>query len=346
MATKRKFLFGDQSVGDQLEPPMISSSLDISRETLPQQALKQAMTSQTNTEQIQPKADPENLDSAGQTKPSLFQPTTKQKWLGYDEPNKAPLDEYGLEKPKIHHEGYLSKIAGIGLPALIGLAGGAGLAPGLFTGFLGERGREAAGNKIETQAYNTARASAYQADKLQKELDLRGKTLDETIRSHDLENSRDLAKIGIEREKAARSGEKPLSSEAAKTLTLANGALRNIGLIRDKVNSGSNMVMTSVLDRDLDAMRNDLKDQIGRLRSGGAIGVVEGRDFEKLIPGPLDSKKTKINKLNRLEQQFSDLSKDIDPSTGVRRSLIAPTQAPSTSSKTRTTKSGLQYEVE
>lgn len=174
---KRKFLFGDQGISDQLNAPE-GMSLDFLHGGMPQQALKQAMSAQTNTDQIQPKADPQNLDSAGATKPSLFKPTTKQKWLGYDEPTSA--DEYGLEKPAKHHEGYLSKIAGIGLPALIGLAGGVGLAPGLLTGFLGERGRESALNKQESQAYNKSRADAYQADKLQKELDLKTAAQEET----------------------------------------------------------------------------------------------------------------------------------------------------------------------
>lgn len=171
---KRGLLFGDESAADQLESPRLMP--------LDDSPLRQAMSAQTNTDQIQPKADPENLDSAGATRPSLFKPTTKQKWLGYDEPTSA--DEYGLEKPAKHHEGYLSKIAGIGLPALIGLAGGVGLAPGLLTGFLGERGREAAINKAEAKDYNTARASAFQSDKLQKELDLKTAGQEETAKHH------------------------------------------------------------------------------------------------------------------------------------------------------------------
>lgn len=200
---KRKLLFGDQAVADRLETPEVMP-LDVSRETMDQTPLKQAMAAQANTDQIQPKADPENLDSTGATKPSLFQPTTKQKWLGYDEPNAQPLDAYGLEKPQKHHEGYLSKIAGIGLPALIGLAGGVGLLPGLATGFLGERGRESAMNRADAKDYNASREAAYQADKLQKELDLKGKTLDESKRHHiALEQNNSARTISAKDEKRA-----------------------------------------------------------------------------------------------------------------------------------------------
>lgn len=178
---KRKFLFGDQGITDQLNAPE-GMSLDFLHGGMPQQALKQAMAAQTNTDQIQPKINPENLDSAGAEAHAQFKPKFSQKLFGYDEPNSQPVDEYGLEKPKVHHEGALSKIAGIGLPALVGLAGGVGLLPGIATGFFRERGREAAGNKQESQAYNTSRAAAYQADKLQKELDLKTNAQNEAAR--------------------------------------------------------------------------------------------------------------------------------------------------------------------
>jgi len=359
---KRKLLFGDQAVADQLEAPEVMP-LDVARETMPQSALRQAMDNQANTDQIQPKADPENLDSAGAAKPSLFKPTTKQKWLGYDEPNfdkngnPAPLDAYGLEKPQKHHEGYLSKIAGIGLPALIGLAGGVGLAPGLLTGFLGERGRESAMNRADAKDYNTSREAAYQADKLQKELDLKGKSEADLNDYRNKEIGLGYAKLEADKgEKEKKISDK--TAEKRDNLTYAQSAVDKLDQALQKIPSaGSNLGNIYAQGVNKLSLGNSKYaepladvDFYGNILAGDISKQLFSRntqfEFQKVLKdviasqhGSAKERAQKIKDLKDFIQTKADLMDERNPG-----SIPVAPQAPQ--SKLRTTKSGLQYEVE
>lgn len=347
---KRKLLFGDQSIGEQLGAPSVMPLAHY------QAALKQAMSSQTNNEQILPKSDPQNLDSAGISSPSESKPKLSQKLFGYDEPNSHPLDEYGLERPKVHHEGILSKIAGIGLPALVGLAGGAGVGPGLLTGFLGERGREAALNKQETQAYNKARADAYQADKLQQEMDLKGRSLDETIRGHNLENARDLAKIGIEKEKLTKAGDdydlnKIYVKSAVPKLVNKQSILNTLKSTLSEYNSalqkGDNEQAYILGQRALKTINSpEGADAIGKEESERLGSQLKMFRQPFAIPGDIGVGR----KLPEFGQSLQDTIDVLEGSVGQGVSQIKnPASVFNNQSQrpnVRKTKSGLQYEVE
>lgn len=357
---KRKLLFGDQSfgdqsIGDQLEAPDVMP-LNVSRETIPQSALKQAMAAQTNTDQIQPKVRPDNLDSAGES-PSEFKPKFSQKLFGYDEPNAQPLDAYGLEKPKVHHEGYLSKIAGIGLPALIGLAGGVGLAPGLLTGFLGERGRESAMNRADAKDYNTSREAAYQADKLQKELDLKGKSEADLNDYRNKEIGLGYAKLEADKgEKEKKISDK--TAEKRDNLTYAQSAVDKLDQALQKIPSaGSNLGNIYAQGVNKLSLGNSKYaepladvDFYGNILAGDISKQLFSRntqfEFQKVLKdviasqhGSAKERAQKIKDLKDFIQTKADLMDERNPG-----SIPVAPQAPQ--SKLRTTKSGLQYEVE
>lgn len=145
----------------------------------------------------------------------------------------------------------------------------------------------------------------------------------------DLQKQRlELEKVKSERE-AAQKAEKPLSAEAAKTLEIATGGVSAINELRDKVQQGAKIIAPQIFDRDVAALRDDLADRLGRLRSGGAINAGEESRFKRLIPGPLDSKQEKLNKLLRLEEGFKNLGISLtgeDKFNAKVQSRVTPTQ--------------------
>jgi hypothetical protein len=140
-----------------------------------------------------------------------------------------------------------------------------------------------------------------------------------------------IEKDAIDRSaKLQEEANKPLSSEAAKTLELGEGGLRNVSDIRNKISEGNKLVGASlpfgIGDRDTSGLMDDLSDIIGRLRSGGAINSGEESRFKRLIPGALDSREVKLKKLNRLEAQFKGIVTRIKPQkTGLQKTQTGQT---------------------
>lgn len=114
-------------------------------------------------------------------------------------------------------------------------------------------------------------------------------------------------------EKKKGEADKPLSAEAAKTLEIADGGLRNVDSLLKKVNSGSSFILPQVFDRELAFIKKDLSDRVGRLRSGGAMSKDEESNFLELLPGAFDSKKVKLEKLRNLQTMFDGIKTRMSP---------------------------------
>lgn len=87
-------------------------------------------------------------------------------------------DEYGVHIPGRQKEKIGSKILSYGLPALAGLAGGAGILPGLLAGVAGSRAREDEGYDDDVKAYNTQRGIAQRQEAQAQNIDMKKQGLD------------------------------------------------------------------------------------------------------------------------------------------------------------------------
>ena len=130
---------------------------------------------------------------------------------------------------------------------------------------------------------------------------------------------------------------KPLSQEAAKTLTLAEGGSNIINNINKQFTKVDPKTKESSFDSDkfnkisaasklsnifigtepqlFKTRTKDLSDTIGRMRSGGAITTDEQENtFRELIPKFGDTPETVKYKLNQLDEGFKNISESIKPS--------------------------------
>jgi hypothetical protein len=89
---------------------------------------------------------------------------------------------------------------------------------------------------------------------------------------------------------------KPLSGEAAKLKELGEGGLRQVKELRNLITKTdgtfdkSRIAQGAIgLDRSVSFIIDDLSDQVGRLRSGGAITADEEARFLRLLPGVADT---------------------------------------------------------
>lgn len=116
-------------------------------------------------------------------------------------------------------------------------------------------------------------------------------------------------------------GQKPMSGEAAKISTIAQGgisAVKDLGDILDK-NDINDLAALNQLPNALQGtktqkfgvLRTDLSDLIGRLRSGGQISLNEEATYKNLIPKFGDSKSTQAYKLKRLGEIFGGLDEKL-----------------------------------
>lgn len=87
------------------------------------------------------------------------------------------------------------KIASYALPALTGLAGGAGIIPGLLSAYLNNRSEENVQRKLDT----SSQAEADRAKKAQAQIDFQNKKLDETL-SETKAHNRAMEGIGKSKE--------------------------------------------------------------------------------------------------------------------------------------------------
>lgn len=117
---------------------------------------------------------------------------------------------------------------------------------------------------------------------------------------------------------------KPLSGESAKVFETANGGVRNIDALKAKIEGGANLIAPSIFDRDTNSIIDDLVDQIGRTRSGGAISKDEEGRFLGLVPSALDSQEVKMAKLARMRVMFSNIASSMG---GPQQPGQAPGQA-------------------
>jgi hypothetical protein len=115
----------------------------------------------------------QDVEEAPIRKPSLFNRNTEQ----------APsVDEYGLQIPKEHKTGLLSKILQVALPAATGLAGGVGILPGLMSGYLGMKAGENYQGSQDLLNYQKLRQQNLEQGKLDATLGLNRDKLSEEMR--------------------------------------------------------------------------------------------------------------------------------------------------------------------
>ncbi len=121
----------------------------------------------------------------------------------------------------------------------------------------------------------------------------------------------------------------PGSSEEAKTATIATSAIDNLDELMALEESGDIDQWTLAASdfipdifniffsdnvQQFKTGRDDLADQIGRWRSGGAINKEEEARFLSQLPEFGDSKTTRLWKLNRLKNQFTAMGLVLRPS--------------------------------
>ena len=261
-----------------------------------------------------------------------------EKFFVGNSPQESQADKYGLTKPEAPQVSGFSKLLSVILPAIYASKRGVGAFPGALIGL----------NSLGTNAQDQYKQQLgdYQKDKSLAQADeykslslaqqaahnsatekMAQATLDANSqnRKDDLDLKRDelgikKGMLGVAQQTAETSSNqtptlKLMSADKAKTLEVAKSGIRNIDLLTEKINSGSKLIMPSVFDRDTAAIQKDLADLIGRIRSGGAINKYELATYESLIPGALDSQKTKLNKLARMKTMFEGLQDNMTGTT-------------------------------
>jgi hypothetical protein len=125
---------------------------------------------------------------------------------------------------------------------------------------------------------------------------------------------------------------KPLSQDAAKTLTVARDGLDAVDNIQKqftdaktgafkeenfKGTTRASKVLPTFLQgekaQEFTAFQANLIDTIGRLRSGGAIGKEEEPRFLKMVPDFGDKPETFKTKIKQLQATFNSVGSGIDP---------------------------------
>jgi hypothetical protein len=142
----------------------------------------------------------------------------------------------------------------------------------------------------------------------------------------------------------------PLSADSAKVLALTEGGSSIISKLNDQFTkvdpktgkksfdsakytqvSGATLLPTPIISEEaqlFEIRANDLRDTIGRMRSGGAITSDENRDtFLKLIPKFGDKAQTVNEKLTKLDQGFKSIANNIRP-PAQQRIADTPTNVP------------------
>jgi len=116
--------------------------------------------------------------------------------------------------------------------------------------------------------------------------------------------------------------QKPLSSETGKLLGNVNSGLEQINALSTAFEKDPKLFTRSKLEetgQQVDLMRDDLVDILGRLRSGGAINEDEFKSFTKQVPlrgaiaGRIEKPETVKLKLRKLNKLFSDIKSKVEP---------------------------------
>jgi hypothetical protein len=119
----------------------------------------------------------------------------------------------------------------------------------------------------------------------------------------------------------ARTGKtKPLSGEAARVLSVAQGGLEQLDRLTKAYNASGTMAKVNAMipggmlqenARELRTVSSDLADRITRLRSGAAVTESEEKRFKALLPSPLNSAETNQKNLDALRLEFQRVEQSI-----------------------------------
>lgn len=117
----------------------------------------------------------------------------------------------------------------------------------------------------------------------------------------------------------AGAAEKPLSAEAAKTVSNAKAGLESIADFENITAADPNALKKTIIPGrglfggalgsalgtgEIEAASQQIMDIIARLRTGAAISATEEARFKKFIPQAFDSEETKAQKMGYLKRQF------------------------------------------
>lgn len=117
----------------------------------------------------------------------------------------------------------------------------------------------------------------------------------------------------------AGAAEKPLSAEAAKTVSNAKAGLESIADFENITAADPNALKKTIIPGrglfggalgsalgtgEIEAASQQIIDIIARLRTGAAISATEEARFKKFIPQAFDSEETKAQKMGYLKRQF------------------------------------------
>lgn len=165
--------------------------------------------------------------------------------------------------------------------------------------------------------------SARDIEKMQEDPQ-RGAQLDLT-RSQTAENYANIDKMKLETKEKQRdlANGKPMSGEAAKISTIAQGGITNISDMRNILSrtKGGISALSSAAQlpnalqggdtQQFEVLRKDLADLLGRLRSGGQISPNEEATYKSQIPAFGDKPSTVEYKLKKLDTVFKGLDKKL-----------------------------------
>jgi hypothetical protein len=125
--------------------------------------------------------------------------------------------------------------------------------------------------------------------------------------------------------------QKALSGDTAKLLANVDTGLSQIGRLRDLIGPGGEIPKATAIpgaglgggfgDRilgttEIESVRGNLADILGRIRSGGAINDQELVSFNEQVPQTFDSAENVERKLATLEQMFALISNRVNPRQG------------------------------
>jgi hypothetical protein len=114
---------------------------------------------------------------------------------------------------------------------------------------------------------------------------------------------------------AAKSPLEKLSGEQKMKVGMMGDALRSLGQYeaaykagsrRSRINPETTLLGSFVNDSPIDEATTKLSDDIGRLRSGGAINQDEEARFLKMLPTPADDDATAYRKLANMRTEFQN----------------------------------------
>lgn len=148
--------------------------------------------------------------------------------------------------------------------------------------------------------------------------------------------------LGKAMAKAQTGGKRKLGAEDIKAVSNIDMILGNIPAMKAALAKGNTLTPDKWAkyvsgDNDATRARRLITEAIGRLQSGGAIGIEEGDRFTAMTGGLMDDPEQVLAKLADLENEFSRRRRyylqgpdDVAPMDAVSTSSAAPARTPST----------------